>query len=182
MTPELVVLTDDAGHPIGTALKSAVHTTDTRLHLAFSCYAIDARGRTLLTRRALAKRTWPGVWTNTACGHPAPGEPVEEAVVRRMRDELGLEVDWIRPLLPDFRYRAVAPDGIVENEICPVFVAGVSGDPQPDPDEVVDWAWVEFDDLAHTARAMPDVLSPWSVLQLAELSAQGKPHLRTLAR
>ena len=177
MTAELVVLTYDAGTPVGTALKSEVHTTDTPLHLAFSCYAVDGDGRTLLTRRALGKRTWPGVWTNTCCGHPAPGESAEDAVVRRMRDELGLEIDWIRPVLPDFRYRAVAPDGIVENEICPVFLAGVSGDHLPDPHEVVDWAWIGFDELVTAAGAAPMAFSPWSVLQLAQLAAHGMPRI-----
>lgn len=110
---EFVVLAAEDGTIAGRARKADVHTTDTPLHFAFSCYAVDADGRTLLTRRSLGKRTWPGVWTNTCCGHPAPGEQVAEAVVRRMRQELALEVDWLRPVLPDFRYRAVAADGIV---------------------------------------------------------------------
>ena len=172
-TPELVVLADDAGTPIGTALKSEVHSTHTPLHLAFSCYAIDEQGRTLLTRRALTKLTWPGVWTNTCCGHPAPGEAAEDAVLRRMRDELGLEVDWIRPVLPDFRYRAVAADGIVENEICPVFFAGVSGDPRPNAAEVVEWEWIDLPQFAAAARAAPMAFSPWSVLQLEALVESG---------
>lgn len=164
--PELVVLADDAGRAIGTALKSEVHTTETPLHLAFSCYAVDEDGRTLITRRALSKKAWPGVWTNTCCGHPAPGESVEDAVARRLREELGLEIESLEPVLPDFRYRAVDSSGIVENEICPVFVARVRSDPRPNPDEVMEWAWVPLDALAAVAQSAPMTLSPWAVLQL----------------
>ena len=58
---ELVILLDDAGHEIGTAPKSEVHTTQTPLHRAFSCYLTDGEGNLLLSRRALSKLTWPGV-------------------------------------------------------------------------------------------------------------------------
>src|SRR5690606_24486479 len=101
--PALVVLLDDAGTPIGTADKSAVHTAETPLHLAFSCHVSDAEGRMLVTRRALTKATWPGVWTNAFCGHPAPGEAMVEAIARRARLELGIDLEQLEVLLPDFR-------------------------------------------------------------------------------
>jgi isopentenyl-diphosphate delta-isomerase len=151
-----------------------VHTADTPLHLAFSCYAFDTDGRILLTRRSLDKRTWPGVWTNTCCGHPAPGEDLEDAIRRRLRYELGVEADSLRPVLPDFRYRATAPDGIVENEICPVYYARLRTDPHPAPDEVMEWRWVEVDDFLSAAEAVPFALSPWSVLQAHALHTAGE--------
>src|SRR4051812_7284535 len=120
---DLVVLLDDAGDPCGTAPRATVHDSATPLHLAFSCYLFDADGRVLLTRRAVTKRTWPGVWTNSFCGHPRPDEPVAEAVVRYAAHELGTTIADLSCVLPDFRYRAVDPTGIVENEICPVFLA-----------------------------------------------------------
>ncbi|WP_218617409.1 isopentenyl-diphosphate Delta-isomerase [Cryptosporangium aurantiacum] len=169
---ELIVLLDDAGRPIGTAPKLASHHRDTPLHAAFSSYVFDRDGRFLLTRRALTKKTWPGVWTNSCCGHPAPAEEPVAAVRRRLRHELGLavEIAEIVPLLPDFRYRAEL-DGIVENEICPVFGVRVDAEPVPNPDEVEEYRWVDWtrftaDALAGHAEVG---LSPWSLLQLAEL-------------
>ena len=86
---ELVVTVDEAGNTIGSAPNETVHTDHTPLHLAFSCYLLNSEGMLLMTRRALTKRTWPGVWTNSFCGHPGPGEACEDAIVRRSEQELG---------------------------------------------------------------------------------------------
>lgn len=167
---ELVRLLDDSGTEIGTADKALVHTTDTALHLAFSCHLIDTQGRTLLTRRALSKVSWPGVWTNSFCGHPGPGESFEDAIRRRAAMELNLEVTSITAALPNFRYRAVDDSGIVENEICPVFTAVYTGDAtiSPNPDEVSSWAWAELVDVEEAVASTPFAFSPWLVQQLAE--------------
>ncbi|RIJ76198.1 isopentenyl-diphosphate Delta-isomerase [Nakamurella silvestris] len=173
-TPELVILLDEAGTAIGTMDKALVHGPDTPLHLAFSCYGFNPAGELLVTRRALAKVTWPGVWTNTCCGHPGPGESQEEAITRRLRSELGADaVTNLRVVLPDFRYRASAADGIVENEICPVYFAELSGDLDPDPTEVVEWAWVRPEKFAAAVTATPFAFSPWSVTQVEQLGRAG---------
>jgi isopentenyl-diphosphate delta-isomerase len=153
---------------VGTAEKSEVHTTDTALHLAFSCHIFNADGDVLLTRRALSKKTWPGVWTNSACGHPGPGEDMRDSIRRRALAELGLELGDIREALPDFRYRAVDASGVVENEICPVFVARALGTPKPSPEEVCEWRWVSPQALAQSVSETPFVFSPWLVQQLDE--------------
>lgn len=171
--PELVVLAGEDGTPIGSALKSEVHTDSTPLHFAFSTYVLGPDGRMLISRRALGKKTWPGVWTNACCGHPGVGESNESAIARRMRDELGLPVSGIRPAVPDFRYRAVDFSGIVENEFCPVFLAETTGDPSPDPEEVMDWAWIAPADLVTAMQAAPMVFSPWSVKQVAQMLDRG---------
>lgn len=169
---EVTLLSAD-GDAIGVAAKDTVHTPDTALHLAFSCYVLDDRGRLLVTRRALSKRTWPGVWTNSFCGHPRPGEVMTDAVHRRAQDELGLSVTGVTLVLPDYRYRAVDASGIVENEICPVHIALADGELSPSPDEVAEWAWVDPQDFADAVAAAPFAFSPWLVEQLALLRAHG---------
>jgi isopentenyl-diphosphate Delta-isomerase len=163
---DLVVLLDERRRPIGTAPRASVHSTRTPLHLAFSCYAFDPGGRLLVTRRALGKKTWPGVWTNTCCGHPRPGEQPADAVTRRLREELGLAAVAVELVLPDFAYEATMFDGIKENEVCPVFRAAVEADPHPDPDEVAEWRWVAWDDFAAAVTRAPWLVSPWAALQV----------------
>lgn len=165
-----VVLLDAARRAIGTAARRSVHTDQTPLHRAFSVHLFDAEGRVLITRRALSKATWPGVWTNSCCGHPRPGEDDTAAILRRSGEELGLAVRDVQVVLPDFSYTARDASGVVENEFCPVHVARVL-DPEAlsvDPDEVVEWAWVDPKDLRETVRRMPTVFSPWAVRQISE--------------
>ena len=180
MNEELVVLLDDDGRAIGTAPKSGVHSTHTPLHRAFSCHLYDESGRTLVTRRALTKKTWPGVWTNAFCGHPGPGESDTDAIVRRAEEELGVRIREIRPVAPEFRYRAVDASGIVENEICPVYSAVIDGDLSPDPGEVAEWQWMDPADLELIARRAPHMMSPWFVEQITWAGALRAAGERTL--
>lgn len=163
---ELVVLLDHGAQPIGSAEKQSVHTDATPLHLAFSCYLMNDLGEVLVTRRALSKRAWPGVWTNSFCGHPAPGEHHEAAVVRRAAQELGVEVRDLRVIIPDFRYRAVDASGVVENEVCPVYIANIASELRPDATEVAEWTWTAVPSLIEAIRLAPFAFSPWMVLQL----------------
>lgn len=170
---EQVVLLDEDGHPIGTADKAGVHHRDTPLHLAFSCYVINRRGEFLLTRRALSKPTWPGTWTNSCCGHPAPGESLTSAVLRRLDQELGITATTADPVLPRFRYRAVMPNGIVENEICPVTRVIYDGPVRPDPAEVDDHRWIRWTEFLQSVDDGTLTVSPWCADQLAELRTLG---------
>lgn len=166
--PEQVVLLDTARLPIGTALKSEVHTADTPLHLAFSCWVLDDDGRVLLTRRALSKRTWPGVWTNSFCGHPGPGESMAAALRRRAEQELGLELTELREVAPEFAYWARDASGVVENEFCPVWTARAESSPVPNPEEVAESLWVDPAELLRASRAVPQLLSPWLNEELSQ--------------
>lgn len=169
-----VTLLDDDGTMIGSSPKLLTHTAHTPLHLGFSCHLLDGRGRLLVTRRALGKQTWAGVWTNSFCGHPRPGETVEDAVHRRAADELGATISALRCVLPDYRYRAVDASGIVENEICPVYIAVLDGALVPDPEEVAEWTWSAPDALLAAVRTAPYAFSPWMREQLELLHALGE--------
>lgn len=167
---ELVVLLDDDGTPVGTALKREVHHAATPLHLAFSSYVVDPDGLLLVTRRAWDKATFPGVLTNSCCGHPGPGEAPQDAIRRRLRDELGItEVGRVVPLLPEFRYRAES-GGVVENEICPVFAVRVGAGVAvtPDPSEVAEVRWMTYPEFHDLALTHPEA-SPWARLQVRRL-------------
>lgn len=172
MQREEVVLVDGAGRPIGIADKATVHGPSTPRHLAFSCYGFDHRGRLLVTQRSRKKRTFPLVWSNTCCGHPAPGEALDEAVRRRLADELGVRAMDLRLVLPSFSYRASA-GGIEENELCPVFVATLAGEPRPRSDEVEAWEWWSWPRFLAAAR--DGEVSPWAQLQAPQLAASRDP-------
>jgi isopentenyl-diphosphate Delta-isomerase len=164
-----VVLLDDDGNAIGTAPKSSVHGTETALHLAFSCHVLNSDGEVLVTRRALGKTTWPGVWSNSFCGHPRPAEPVISAVHRRAEYELGVSLHDIELALPLFRYRATDSNGVVEHEMCPVYIAHTDDEPVLNPLEVAEARWVDPSDLAASLGSTPWAFSPWLVLQAEQL-------------
>lgn len=167
---ELVVLLDEDGSAVGTADKAGVHHADTPLHLAFSCYLFDGAGNVLVTQRALHKRTFPGVWTNSCCGHPGPAESLADAVRRRVEQELGTTVTDLRLVLPRFRYRA-EQDGVVENEMCPVFVGTAAGDVRPDPDEVGETRWEPWEEFRRGVLDGTRPVSVWCREQVAQLPA-----------
>ena len=165
---ELVVLVNDKDEEIGTKPKLEAHNADTHLHRAFSCYVFNEEGKFLLTQRAKSKKVFPGVWTNSCCGHPGPGEKTEDAILRRLEFELGLSPKMIKNAIPFFRYRAVFK-GIVENEISPVYVALVTEDPKPNPDEVESYQWIDWTEFLKKTESNPRGYSYWCIKQIEQL-------------
>lgn len=172
-TVERVVLCAEDGTAIGAMAKRDVHHDDTPLHLAFSCYLFDSDERLLVTRRASTKATWPGVRTNSCCGHPEPGESMHAAVTRRLQQELGVQAVDLRLVVPQFRYRAQMPNGLVENELCPIYSATlIAGEISPDPAEVDAAWWVPWSRFVVQTDA-EDPLSPWAARQISALQQAG---------
>lgn len=170
---DYVVLINEKNEQIGTAEKLATHTNNTPLHRGFSLFLFNSNGELLLQQRSLRKKTWPGVWSNSVCGHPRLEESLIDAAKRRLSFELGIENSKIEMALPDYRYR-VEKDGIVENEICPVMI-GVSNDiPKPNPDEVNAVRWISWKDWLTEVDKNGKNYSEWCVEETQLLEKNGK--------
>ncbi len=155
---ERVILVDAADRPIGIAPKLAVHR-DGRLHRAFSVFVFDPRGRLLLQRRALGKYHSGGLWSNTCCGHPRPGETTAAAATRRLHEEMGFDC----PLQPAgaIVYRARVVEELWEHEYDHLFTGRHEGDPRPDPAQVEEWRWIAIDDLSVELQEKASSFTPW---------------------
>jgi isopentenyl-diphosphate delta-isomerase len=166
---EHVVLVDEANQVLGTAPKSEVHTMETPLHRAFSLFLFRPRDKKfLIQQRWSGKKTWPLVWSNSCCGHPELGEETIDAVRRRAEFEIGIKNFDILEEASPYRYR-FERDGVVENEICPVYF-GVSRDEvQPHPEEVEAYEWLSWDEFKDRAFADETTFSEWCKEELSLL-------------
>lgn len=167
---ELVVLVDEKNNPIGVADKNTVHTTDTPLHRAFSLFLFNSHNQILLTKRALSKKTFPGIWTNTVCGHLSPEETTVAAAGRRLSEELGIRGVKIEEVSP-YRYRFADQNGIVENEICPILVGHYDGDPVPKVGEVDAWKWMNWKEFLEEIKNDSGSYSPWCIEEASIISS-----------
>jgi len=162
---ELVVLVDAADRPIGTAPKLAVHRQG-RLHRAISVQIADARGRLLLQKRHVGKYHSGGLWTNTCCSHPRPGESTLEAAQRRLAGEMGIACA-LAPLFTT-TYRAHLDNDMIEHEIVHVFAGRYEGPIRADPLEADGYAWVTSEALRQDVGAEPQRYSAWFRLYLKD--------------
>ena len=162
---ERVVLVDEADRPVGTAGKLDAHR-EGRLHRAFSVVIRDSAGRFLLQKRHRAKYHSGGLWTNTCCSHPRPGEPVRDAARRRLAEEMGIEAE-LEPVLTTI-YRAEVGNGLIEHELVHVFAATYDGPVRPDPLEADGFARVTPEELLADLEGRPERYSYWFKLYLRE--------------
>ncbi len=163
---EQVILVEADDRPTGTMGKLEAHRRGA-LHRALSVFGFDAQGRLLLQQRAPGKYHSGGLWTNTCCSHPRPGEDTAAAAGRRLREEMGMNF----PVTPAFTflYRADFPNGLIEHELDHVFFGVCTGVPQPDPTEVSAWRYITLPDLAAEAAAHPERFTAWLAICLPEV-------------
>lgn len=164
-----VILVDELDNEIGTAPKLRAHQ-EGALHRAFSVFVFNSRGELLLQRRADDKYHSGGLWTNTCCSHPRPGEATDAAAARRLDEEMGLAL----PLVPvfAFTYRSAFADGLWEHELDHVYIGRTDADPVPDPAEVSGWRWVALDEVAREMERHPERFTVWFREPFEELVAR----------
>ncbi|MBL8201274.1 MAG: isopentenyl-diphosphate Delta-isomerase [Chromatiales bacterium] len=173
---DLLVLVDEADREIGTLPKTAGHLGAGTLHRAFSVFLFDEQGRVLIQQRAAGKMLWPGYWSNSCCSHPRPGESVEDAGRRRVREEL--RVDCRLHFLYKFRYQARFGDVGSEHELCYVYAGYPRGTLVVDPAEIADHRWVSPEELTGEIAARPDRFSPWMKLEWQRITTDFLDQIR----
>lgn len=155
---EHLILVDARNRAIGQAEKWAVHQRGL-LHRAFSIFLVDAAGRILLQQRSRAKYHSGGLWANSCCGHPRPGERTAPAARRRLREELGAD----SPLRFGFRarYRTALPNGLTENEIVYVYFGTTPAALDLNSDEVAATEWISLAGLRRDIERRPRRYAYW---------------------
>jgi len=170
MVAEYVILVDENDNEIGSMEKIEAHEK-AELHRAFSIFIFNDMGQMMLQQRALSKYHSPGLWTNTCCSHPRPGETLEAATRRRIVEEMGFSCTMEEIL--SFIYKAPFDHGLTEHELDHVFIGRYNDDPEINPDEVEDWKWVDVDELLLDVQENPDLYTVWFRIALGEMQKRG---------
>jgi len=155
---ENVILVDEFDHPIGTMEKMEAHQKGI-LHRAFSILLFNAQGQMLLQKRAQGKYHSAGLWTNTCCSHPLPGESVEDAAFRKLKQEMGIEMKT--EFAYKFIYKAPLDNGLTEHECDHVLTGTFDGTPKINIQEVQDWKFVDVAELKEDIVRNPDYYTHW---------------------
>lgn len=175
MNEEMLILVNEQDEPIGSMPKTEVHLKGL-LHRAFSVFLFNSRGEMLLQQRALHKYHSAGLWSNTCCSHPRVDETVEQAVKRRLVEEMGLTADV--QFLYTFKYKATLENGYTEHELDHVYYGVCDAIPLLNQDEVKDWRYVSLDAVKIEMQQHPEKFTAWFKICFPEMESRLK-HLVT---
>ncbi|MEM9055998.1 MAG: isopentenyl-diphosphate Delta-isomerase [Pseudomonadota bacterium] len=175
---ESLILVNEQDEEVGFMSKALCHDGAGVLHRAFSLFVFNRRGELLLQQRAAGKRLWPLFWSNSCCSHPRRGETMDEAVNRRLFQEVRIRSEL--SFLYKFQYHALFGDAGAEHELCWVY-AGVSDDVvRVNRTEIAAWRFVAPDALDAEMAATPDAFTPWFKLEWQRLREQHGAELKRL--
>ena len=164
---EEVILVDQFDHELGTKEKLLAHQ-EGLLHRAFSIFILNSKGQMLLHQRALGKYHSGGLWTNACCSHPRPGESINNAAERRLKEEMGFHTE-LSPLFC-LLYHAQVSDDLVEHEFDHVLVGTFDGPiDKINPEEVAAFRWVDIPDLFEEMAHAPKNFTEWFKLALPKV-------------
>lgn len=154
-----VILVDTQDRETGVMEKLEAHQK-ALLHRAFSVFIFNTHGQLLLQQRHADKYHCGGLWTNTCCSHPQPGEATQTAAERRLKEELG----FTTPLTDKghFIYRAEFDNGLTEHELDHVFIGNSDRTTFSfDPQEIATVKWVNVSELQRELAQHPQNYTPW---------------------
>ena len=155
---EHVILVDGNDQEIGVAKKIQTHH-EGKLHRAFSVFVFNSEGKLLLQRRARTKYHSGGLWSNTCCSHPRPGEPTEKAAHRRLQEEMGFDCE-LREIF-SFTYKVTFDHDLTEHEYDHVFLGTFNGEPAPNQEDVEEWKWIDLAELRQDVQEHPRCYTYW---------------------
>jgi isopentenyl-diphosphate Delta-isomerase len=156
---EQLILVDETDRAIGEAEKKACHLGSGKLHRAFSIFIFNSRNELLIQKRSNKKMLWPDFWSNSCCSHPRKGESLDEALQRRLMQELKIKSSL--SFLFNFTYQAKYLDIGSENEFCHVFFGRSDEQPMPHPDEVSVIEYLPLQEVSERIENYPDDFTPW---------------------
>ncbi len=173
MSLEQVILVNEQDMPVGVCEKMQAHEQG-QLHRAFSIFIFNNRGRLLLQQRAVSKYHSGGLWTNTCCSHPRPGESTEDAAYRRLQEEMGFQTELLHAF--SFSYRANLDKGLIEHEIDHVFTGIYEGEVIPNQEEAMDHSYIDMMQLEQSLEQFPEKFTVWLRIAFPKIKAWWQDH------
>jgi isopentenyl-diphosphate delta-isomerase len=106
---------------------------------------------------------------------------MEDDIKRRLTYELGMGATDLAVALPDYRYQSPPFRGVIENEICPVYLGRTYDEPKPNREEVTAYQWVSWKDFLSSIKKDQERYSYWSIDEAILLSQNSLVHGYTTA-